>query len=678
MTTPPRRISDRYELGDTLGFGGMSEVHLARDTRLSRDVAIKILRADLARDPSFYLRFRREAQNAASLNHPTIVQVYDTGEAETPTGPLPYIVMEYVDGETLRDVLRRDGHIAPRTAMTWMADVCAALDFSHKNGIVHRDMKPANVMLSKSGEIKVMDFGIARAMSDPNAGMTQTAAVIGTAQYLSPEQARGETVDARSDVYAAGCVLFELLTGEPPFTGDSPVSVAYQHVREDPRTPSAVLSSVPPELDSIVLKAISKNPANRYQTAGEMRQDLIRVLAGRKPEAPMIMSDADRDFMLGGASRGRGRQAAAAGAAGAAGATAAGATGTSPAKPDDGESPSDDVDPDAPTQEVRKPRVVPPARHAQGQKRNRTRLILAISAAVIVAILAVVGLAYWLNSSGGTPHETEVSMPNQIGKPASDAQVALQRLGFDVQTRRENSDTVPLDHVITTNPTPDARAVKGQSVTMVVSSGPKIALVPDVTGKPQQQATDQLTKAGFTVDKDVTRTSSASVAAGSVVSTNPAGRTNVPLNQPIKLTVSTGPEQIRVPDVTNQQVDQAKSNLSELGFKVTTSDVESDQPTGTVVGQNPTGGTTVTKGSAVSLQVAKQPPKITMPRVTGMDLNAAKAALISAGFTGTINVDGSVKSNLPWTDNQVYGQSPGTGAQVDANGSVTLKYWARK
>lgn len=237
MTTP-QHLSDRYELGEILGFGGMSEVHLARDVRLHRDVAVKVLRADLARDPSFYLRFRREAQNAAALNHPSIVAVYDTGEAETPTGPLPYIVMEYVDGVTLRDIVHTDGPLPPRRAIEIIADACQALNFSHQNGIIHRDVKPANIMISTTNAVKVMDFGIARAIADSGNSVTQTAAVIGTAQYLSPEQARGDTVDARSDVYSLGCVLYEILTGEPPFTGDSPVAVAYQHVREDPVPPS--------------------------------------------------------------------------------------------------------------------------------------------------------------------------------------------------------------------------------------------------------------------------------------------------------------------------------------------------------------------------------------------------------------------------------------------------------
>ena len=237
MTTP-QHLSDRYELGEILGFGGMSEVHLARDLRLHRDVAVKVLRADLARDPSFYLRFRREAQNAAALNHPAIVAVYDTGEAETPNGPLPYIVMEYVEGVTLRDIVHTDGPMPPQRAIEVIADACQALNFSHQHGIIHRDVKPANIMISKTGAVKVMDFGIARALADANS-VTQTAAVIGTAQYLSPEQARGEKVDARSDVYSLGCVLYEILTGEPPFVGDSPVAVAYQHVREDPDSPVA-------------------------------------------------------------------------------------------------------------------------------------------------------------------------------------------------------------------------------------------------------------------------------------------------------------------------------------------------------------------------------------------------------------------------------------------------------
>ncbi len=275
----------------------MSEVHKARDTRLHRDVAVKVLRADLARDPSFYLRFRREAQNAAALNHPAIVAVYDTGEAETAAGPLPYIVMEYVEGVTLRDIVHTEGPLPPRRALEIIADACQALNFSHNHGIIHRDVKPANIMISKNNAVKVMDFGIARALADSHS-VTQTAAVIGTAQYLSPEQARGEPVDARSDVYSLGCVLYEILTGEPPFLGDTPLAVAYQHVREDPVAPSKRHSGISPELDAVVLKALAKNPDNRYQTAAEMRSDLVRVHNGEAPEAPKVLTDDDRSSIM--------------------------------------------------------------------------------------------------------------------------------------------------------------------------------------------------------------------------------------------------------------------------------------------------------------------------------------------------------------------------------------------
>ncbi len=291
----PRLVGGRYELGDLIGYGGMAEVHRGRDVRLGRDVAIKVLRADLARDPSFLNRFRREAQSAAGLNHPSIVSVYDTGEDVGAEGTTqPYIVMEFVEGRTLRDILKSEGRLPPRRAMEIVADVSAALDFSHRAGLVHRDVKPANVMITHSGAVKVMDFGIARAVADNSATVTQTANVIGTAQYLSPEQARGEAVDARSDVYSTGCLLYELVAGVPPFQGDSPVAVAYQHVRENPAMPSSRVPGLPRALDSIVMKALAKNPQNRYQSAGEMRNDLQRALANQPVSAESVMTDAER------------------------------------------------------------------------------------------------------------------------------------------------------------------------------------------------------------------------------------------------------------------------------------------------------------------------------------------------------------------------------------------------
>src|SRR5690348_1810986 len=254
----PRRLGGRYELGAVLGRGGMAEVYLAHDSRLGRTVAVKTLRADLARDPSFQARFRREAQSAASLNHPTIVAVYDTGETDVHGVAVPYIVMEFVDGTTLRDLLKSGHRFTPERAAEITEGTLTALDYSHRHGIIHRDIKPGNVMLTRAGQVKVMDFGIARAVADSAATMTQTSAVLGTAQYLSPEQARGEVVDSRSDLYSTGCLLYELLTGRPPFVGDSPVSVAYQHVREMPAPPSSLEPDIPPLVDAVVMKSLQK------------------------------------------------------------------------------------------------------------------------------------------------------------------------------------------------------------------------------------------------------------------------------------------------------------------------------------------------------------------------------------------------------------------------------------
>src|SRR5215475_6349350 len=293
--TQPRLLGERYELDGVIGRGGMAEVYRARDLRLDRIVAIKTLRSALAHNQTFQARFRREAQSAASLNNPSIVAVYDTGEDLTSGVPVPFIVMEYVDGRTVRDLLQEGHRLLPERALEIISGVLRALEYSHQAGIVHRDIKPGNVMVTRNGDIKVMDFVIARAMSDAQATMTQTAQVIGTAQYLSPEQARGERVDSRSDLYSTGCLMYELLTGRPPFTGDSPVAIAYQHVRENPVPPSRVDPDVPPWADGIVLKAMAKSPADRYQTAADMRADLQRAASGM-PVAAMAPPPTRADY----------------------------------------------------------------------------------------------------------------------------------------------------------------------------------------------------------------------------------------------------------------------------------------------------------------------------------------------------------------------------------------------
>ena len=286
MPEVPKLLGGRYEVGELLGRGGMAEVHRGHDSRLGRQVAIKMLRSELARDHTFLARFRREAQSAAGLNHASIVAVYDHGEdILTETGgaqvKVPYIVMEFVDGKTLRQVITERGNLPPTEALRITEGVLDALAYSHRNGIVHRDIKPANVMIAADGSIKVMDFGIARAMADANATMTQTSAVIGTAQYLSPEQAQGQSVDERSDLYSTGCLLFELLTGRPPFLGESPVSIAYQHVGEPPVPPSRLVQGISDDLDAVVLHSLAKPRDARYQTAGEFRYDLQAVRLGR-------------------------------------------------------------------------------------------------------------------------------------------------------------------------------------------------------------------------------------------------------------------------------------------------------------------------------------------------------------------------------------------------------------
>ncbi|GGN88343.1 Stk1 family PASTA domain-containing Ser/Thr kinase [Nocardia rhizosphaerihabitans] len=629
MTTP-KNLSSRYELGEIIGFGGMSEVHKARDVRLSRDVAIKVLRADLARDPTFYLRFKREAQNAAALNHPAIVAVYDTGEATVDGGPLPYIVMEYVEGDTLRDIVRGKGPLAPRKAMEVVADVCAALDFSHKAGIVHRDMKPANIMINRAGAVKVMDFGIARAIADSSNPMTQTAAVIGTAQYLSPEQARGETVDARSDVYSVGCVLFEILTGQPPFTGDSPVAVAYQHVKEDPPLPSSVNPGVPRELDSVILKAMAKNPANRYQTAAEMRADLIRVLGGQKPSAPMVMNDEDRTTIM-----------------------------------DYEDEPAPRSFRDRRDDTSEQAAIAPPA-----EGRNRTGLIaLGVAAALAVAF----GLFWVLVGPGSKPDQ--VAVPDVSGQPSQQAQTALQNAGFHVAVLQKPDGKVTPGNVIATQPLGGSRIDEGSTVTLQVSTGPSQVQVPRLAGLTQAEAEQKLNSIGLQLNPNVARKASSTAETDKVISQEPSAGVRVDIDQPIVITIGSGPEQVRVPTVVGQDIGVAQPNLADsAGFKVEIQEVKSTAPRGQVLSTNPAGGSTAEKGSTITVQVSAG-DRITVPDLSGLTPTQAQEQLRALGWTGqlsqttVITLDGSASG-------KVVGQSPAAGSSVTMTSNVVLQVGA--
>jgi serine/threonine protein kinase len=616
MTTP-RLLSNRYELGDTLGYGGMSEVHKGRDVRLGRDVAVKVLRADLARDPQFQERFRREAQNAAALNHPAIVAVYDTGETRTENGPLPYIVMEYVDGRTLRDIVKTEGPLPGQRAMEIMADVSAALDFSHRHGIVHRDVKPANVMITKTGAVKVMDFGIARAVHDGQAAVTQTAAVIGTAQYLSPEQARGEQVDARSDVYAAGCVLFELLTGEPPFTGDSPVAVAYQHVREDPKPPSALNPRVNPALDAIVLKAMSKGAPNRYQSAAEMRTDLVRVLSGQRPLAPMVMTDEDRTTILAAGrnsqpqQRGRHRPAA---------------------MSDE----FDDYDPYEDEEEERR------------RRRRKGWLIALLS----ILGVALIGVLIWLMSSvlGDQPGGNQVSVPDVIGKTEESAKADITQSGLNFRIQDVFCQPTPnsqpgqcgpdnIGKVIDTNPKPNEKIDKGQNVTLSVGREAKKIAVPDLSGKTPDEA-KAIMPEGITINPAFLEEEVDDEAqVGKIIAQDPAPDTPVAPGSQVKITVGKAKQTTSVPDLTGQDFDTAKSNLESLGFRVKREEQSSDKPANQVIDQNPKGGQHP-KDTEITLVVSKGDQtnqKITVPDLTGMRPSEARNLLRGMGWTGDFN-----------------------------------------
>ncbi|MGQ0839949.1 Stk1 family PASTA domain-containing Ser/Thr kinase [Actinokineospora sp.] len=646
MTTP-RLLSNRYEIGETLGYGGMSEVHRGRDVRLSREVAVKVLRQDLARDPQFQERFRREAQNAAALNHPAIVAVYDTGETRLETGPLPYIVMEFVDGQTLRDIVKTEGPLPGQRAMEIMADVCAALDFSHRHGIVHRDVKPANVMITKTGAVKVMDFGIARAVADGQVAVTQTAAVIGTAQYLSPEQARGEPVDARSDVYATGCVLFELLTGEPPFTGDSPVAVAYQHVREDPKPPSSLNPRVSTQLDAIVLKAMSKGAPNRYQSAAEMRTDIVRVLSGQRPAAPMVMTDDDRTAVLSAGrqpdTRGRHRPEALA---------------------DD----YDDYDNYDEEEERRR-------------RQRKTWLIILV--ALLVA--GLVGLLFWL--LGGNDDKPgagdSFALPDVTNQLEAEASRVLNEKGLEV--KRETVACQPaadgqagpcgpdsIGKVIETNPGPGSAVRRGDPVMLRIGAPPGKVSVPDLAGKTKDEAVKALQDAQLQASTTVEEVEVQDAAqVGKVVEQDPPAGQSVNIGSPVKLTIGKEAAATEVPNLIGQDYDTAAKNLTDAGFKPQRKDVSSDKPVGTVIDQAPKSGK-LKPGSTIVLSVSTgDQVEIEMPDLEGMTPTEAQQALRDKGWTGTLNVS-ERPTNDKEKDGKIVDQQPNNGQKLTKNGTVNV------
>jgi eukaryotic-like serine/threonine-protein kinase len=559
--TQPRLLGGRYELDGVVGRGGMAEVYRARDIRLDRIVAIKTLRTDLARDQTFQARFRREAQSAASLNHPSIVAVYDTGEDMATGVPVPYIVMEYVDGRTVRDLLQEGHRLLPERSLEIIDGVLRALEYSHQAGIVHRDIKPGNVMVTRNGDIKVMDFGIARAMSDAQATMTQTAQVIGTAQYLSPEQARGDRVDARSDLYSAGCLLYELLTGRPPFTGDSPVAIAYQHVRENPIPPSRIDPDIPLWADAIVLKAMAKSPSDRYQSAAEMRADLQRAASGMPVAAPTRMDVyAPRTQRMGADTM-----------------LAAGATSQIP--PVD----YDDYD----------DRYAPGRHGGGGAGRRWIPWVLGL-----LLVLGVVGgVAYYLLGSKST-----ASVPLVNNQPVATAKteiIAAHLRCCNIVDQASSSVTKGL--VISSNPSEGSNVAANTMITLYVSSGAKQVSVPGVVGQQATQAQATLQNDGFQVQ---TKTDSTSTApAGQVISQNPVATTMVAPGSTVTITISGGG--IPVQSVIGDSQATAQSILQGQGFTVNVQQGTgpAQYQNGMVFNQNPTAQTLEPKGTQITIYV---------------------------------------------------------------------------
>ncbi|WP_030707472.1 Stk1 family PASTA domain-containing Ser/Thr kinase [Streptomyces griseus] len=639
----PRRLGGRYELGSVLGRGGMAEVYLAHDTRLGRTVAVKTLRADLARDPSFQARFRREAQSAASLNHPAIVAVYDTGEDYVDGVSIPYIVMEYVDGSTLRELLHSGRRLLPERTLEMTVGILQALEYSHRAQIVHRDIKPANVMLTRTGQVKVMDFGIARAMGDSGMTMTQTAAVIGTAQYLSPEQAKGEQVDARSDLYSTGCLLYELLAVRPPFVGDSPVAVAYQHVREEPQPPSNFDPEITPEMDAIVLKALTKDPDYRYQSADEMRADIEACLDGQPVAATAAM-----------------------GAAGYGG--------------------YDGYNPDQPTTALRptdpnnaQTSMLPPVNPDDGgygyddrqgrrrqQKKSNTSTILLVVAGILVLIGAILIGRVIFSDNGG---DDQVKAPNLVGSTLEEAQTLASRTGVTVaKGADEPCEQQEKGQICSQDPSPDAMMDKDGTVTVVVSSGAPQIEVPNVLEKSEDGAREVLEGDGFSVN---VTTAESDEPEGTVIKQNPKGGQKADEESEVTITIAkktTDP----MPDVRTRQYDAAVAQLNQLGFtNVSRTDVDSDKPAGEVIEQTPAGPSNQAKDVQIVLKVSKgpaQPEKVQIPGdLGGKSYQDAKGQLEGLGFVVQL-AQGSVDK----PDARVITSNPAPNTEADKGSTVTL------
>ncbi len=621
-------IGDRYQLGNSIGTGGMSDVYVATDTLLGREVAVKMLKIDMARDENFRERFRKEAQNSARLNHPNIVAVYDTGETVVEGISIPYIVMEHIKGRDLRAIVREDGPLRPEKAAEMLFPVTLALEASHESGIIHRDVKPANIMVTSTGEVKVMDFGIARALDDSTAAMTQTSAVIGTAQYLSPEQARGKSADARSDIYALGCVMYEAVTGTPPFEGETPFAVAYQHVQEDPEPPSARIEDLTEaeavNVDAVILTAMAKHPADRYQSALEMADDLERLERGAVTEAARNHLD---ETEL-----------------------------------------SDDPAPVAEQSRYEQHRQ-------ETQKTGNTGMkILAI---LMAAVMLLGGGAFAFNKVRNDRAEEAakdmVFVPKVVGKKREEAVQELEKLGLQVTVNEAPHPEVPRGEVLSTNPTEGSQLQKGTPITVTVSSGREVTDVPDVSDLSPQDAAAELEKAGLKLDDDIKREHSDTVPEGIVMSQQPAAGSQLSKGSKVSVTVSDGREKVKVPSLEGMNVSQAESVLSSLGLESTTVEVDSLKPKDEVLAVAGE-GEEVDRGTTIELRVSNG-MLMKMPKLVRQNPEQAEATLRKEGWTGKLKTGHSVDTPDINDHGLIAGHRPAEGEEVRKDADITVDIW---
>ena len=614
-------FAGRYRLERKLGSGGMADVWLAEDQELGRRVAVKILHERYANDEQFVERFRREATHAAGLSHPNIVSIFDRGEADGSY----FIVMEYVEGRTLKELIVTRGPCPVPIGISYTRQVLAALRYAHRNGIIHRDIKPHNVIVDREGRVKVADFGIARAGTSQ---ITEAGSIIGTAQYLSPEQARGAPVDESSDLYSTGVVLYELLTGTVPFTGESPVEIAMKHLSQAPEPPSAKREGIPRDLDLVVLRSLAKEPADRYRSAQEMDRDL--ELVARGDEVGTETADAATTVLAGAA---------------VSDAEATAATGTAGKPPG--------------TDERYRAYDAPVAR-----RRSWWPWFVGL---VVAAGLAVGGYFLYENVREQINESKPVAVEDYEGMTEARAVGLINAEGFKDKVRRLPNGAVEVGRVFEQDPDPGTRLAKGSFVTILVSTGKRNVSVPDVRGESQADAIEELTRRGL--DPRVVEVNS-SQPDGVVTAQDPAPGLTVVEGATVRINVSRGPKPVGVPSVIGLNYDQAASQLQAAGFAVGRApDADSDQPAGIVIDQSPPGNATAPNGSTVTLTVSKGPETTELPDVTQTDVATARTTLQAAGFKVSVTRQ---DTEDPALEGVVISQDPPGGTQAKPESVVTL------